>query len=125
MFTYDLGTYTGKLRFYLGDNTESQGVLPGGANLTDEEIALAYEIQSSDIGSTLVRLAKIIASKWATAPRSFYADGLRMNRGDPVDKWLKLANEYAKEFNVTSKAGGYGTIKTISLLREDIDEDSF
>lgn len=125
MFTYDLDTYIGKLRFYLGDNTESQGVLPGGINLTDEEIALAYQIQSNDIGSTLVRLAKIIASKWATAPRSFYADGLRMNRGDPVDKWLKLADEYAKEFNVTSKVGGYGTIKTISLLREDIDESSF
>ncbi len=125
MFTYDLGTYTGKLRFYLGDNTEDQGVLPGGINLSDEEIALAYQIQNEDIGSTLVRLAKIIASKWATAPRSFYADGLRMNRGDPVDKWLKLADEYAKEFNVTSKQGGYGTIKTVSLLREDSNGDLF
>ncbi len=57
MFTYDLGTYTGKLRFYLGDNTEDQGVLPGGINLSDEEIALAYQIQNEDIGSTLVRLA--------------------------------------------------------------------
>ena len=125
MFTYDLDTQIGKLRFYLGDNTEGQGVLPGGINLTDEEVALAFQVQNNDIGSTLVRLAKIVASKWATAPRSFYADGLRMNRGEPVDKWLKLAAEYAKEFNVTSKSGGYGTIKTISLLREDIDEDSF
>ena len=125
MFTYDLGTNIGKLRFYLGDNVASQGVLPGGVNITDEEMNLAYTNQSNDFGSTLVRLAKIIASKWATAPRSFYADGLRMNRGDPVDKWLKLAAEYEKEFNVASKNGGYGTIKTVSLLREDIEEDLF
>lgn len=125
MFTYDLDTEIGKIRFYLGDNTEGQGVLPGGINLSDEEILLAFQIQNNDTGSTLVKLARIIASKWATAPRSFYADGLRMNRGDPVDKWLKLADEYAKEFNVTSKSGGYGTIKTVSLLREDIDENLF
>lgn len=125
MFTYDLDTEIGKLRFYLGDNTESQGVLPGGVNLSDEEMLLALSLQNNDIGSALVRLAKIIASKWATAPRSFYADGLRMNRGDPVEKWLKLADEYAKEFNVTSKLGGFGTIKTVSLLREDTDENLF
>lgn len=121
MFTYDLATNVGRVRLYLGDNTESQGVLPGGANFTDEEIELVLAEFSDSVGSALVRLARSCATKWASAPQSFIADGLRINRGDPVKKWQSLAEQFAKDFNVSADFGR--GVSFVDLLREDRYEE--
>jgi hypothetical protein len=122
MFTYDLATSVGQVRFYLGDNTEGQGVCPGGTNLTDEEITVVYS-NAGQIGPALVRLARLISARWASAPKSFFADGLRLNRGDPAKRWLEIADEFDREFGVTASNGGYGTVKVVDLLREDIVDE--
>ena len=62
-FTYDPTTLIGKVRLLLSDTTEGNGPLPGGANLSDEEIAA---LSTGYPYSTAGRLAGVIASSWAS-----------------------------------------------------------
>lgn len=118
MFTYDLTTYIGQVRMRLGDNVENEGVLPSGINFSDEEIQFVYEDSSSNFGYTLYKLAKIAATKWISSPKAWTADGLRINRGDPVQKWNQMADAFKDEFLIDQKFNGSGMF-TFDLLREE------
>lgn len=112
-------TTIGKMRLRLGDSIASQGVLPGGLNLEDEELEFIYTDSSSDFGYSLYRAAKIIGARWISSPKAFTADGLRINRGDPVAKWALMAEAFSKEFLITQKYNVGVGMFTFDLLRED------
>lgn len=118
MFTYDLSTYIGKIRMRLGDNIEDEGILPSGTNFSDEEIEFVYSDSSSSFGYTLYKLSKIAATKWISSPKAWTADGLRINRGDPVQKWNQMAEAFKDEFMIDQTFNGVGMF-TFSLLREE------
>lgn len=119
MFTYDLGTVIGKIRMRLGDNVEGEGVLPSGINFSDEELEFVYGDSSSDFGYTLYKLSKIAATKWISSPKAWTADGLRINRGDPVQKWNQMADAFKEEFLIDLKYNNVGMF-SFDLIREEV-----
>lgn len=118
MFSYDLTTPVGRVRLYLGDNRQEDGVLPGGGNLTDEEILYFYGQSESDLGYTLVTIARSLASRWTSVPENFNADGLIVKINDAAAKWNKMADLFDKDFQVSEKFKGSG-FAVVSLRRED------
>lgn len=118
MVTYDLDTVVGKMRLRLGDNIESNGVLPGGLNFSDEELDFIYTDALSDFGYALYKTARIAAARWISSPKAFTADGLRINRGDPVQKWNLAAQAFNDEFLIEQKYGA-NTMFTFNFIRED------
>ncbi len=121
MFTYDPATDIGRIRFHLGDNILKQGVLPNGDNFEDEELTQLMADSRNDIGLSLVRLARTLMARWTNAPKSFIADGLRVNRGDPAKHWKEMIDIFDKDFQVSVRFTGGGMF-TFSLVREDQDD---
>lgn len=118
MFTYDPVSDIGRIRFYLGDTILRQGVLPNGDNFQDEELIQLMSDSNNDIGLSLVRLARTLMARWTNAPKSFIADGLRVNRGDPAKHWKEMIDIFDKDFGVSVKYGTGGMF-SFSLQRED------
>ena len=71
-FTYDL-TATGddlnvsKVRLELGDTVEDTGVLPSGANLSDEEIQSYLDTYNDDVTQAVGALCGVLSRHWAGA----------------------------------------------------------
>jgi hypothetical protein len=67
-FTYvpsQLDTHTtSQIRLEIGDKVEGKGILPGGANLQDEEIEY-YLGLSTDRAEVLYRIFTMLAGQWA------------------------------------------------------------
>ena len=50
------------------------------------------------VGDTIVALAKIVASRWTTAPKLFNVDGLSVDYGDVSARWATKAAGLAKTY---------------------------
>jgi hypothetical protein len=110
--TNSLSTATGVVRFLIGDDTIGAGVLPDGSNLTDAQIAYALTQAGSNVKGAAARLCEVLARKWATAPLTFSADGLQINRGDMSKRWSDMAKQLADD----AAGGNFGTV---TLDRQD------
>lgn len=84
MITTDLTTLIGQVRYELGDDTANGGILPGGANFTDEAIEYELTVQSEDVARTAFVLIGRARQRWATAPQSIQADGATINYGSDI-----------------------------------------
>jgi hypothetical protein len=84
--TKELDTLIGQVRFHLGDKTEGSGVLPGGGNLTDEEIDFLLGQQGSDVMRAVTAAADIIRRAWAQASATA-AGPLKSNFEQIYDHW--------------------------------------
>lgn len=69
-FTYDL-TATGddllvsKVRLEIGDTVNGTGVLPGAANLTDEEIQVLLDREDDDVMRATAAACELLARHWS------------------------------------------------------------
>lgn len=70
-FLYDITTTTGKIRREIGDVVESQGVLPGGRNFSNEEIAYFYDDADDDFWTAVSRCFDAAAAEWAAYPTEY------------------------------------------------------
>lgn len=64
-FTYTLSTVTGKIRLLIQDNVLEDGILPEGANFSDEEIGTIYEAANQDMYSAAAMLLEIASRRWS------------------------------------------------------------
>jgi hypothetical protein len=62
-FTYDPTTLTGLVRLLIADTVATEGPLPGGANLSDEEISA---LSTGAPYGTASKAAGVIAAAWAS-----------------------------------------------------------
>lgn len=112
-FTLLISTSIGKVRRYIGDVVEDDGVLFGGANLSDAEIQLALDNNGSNEYAAASECCKWIAADWAKIPRNIVVDSsLRIDRADTVNHWKDLAKEFE------TKAAG-GEVGAVALDRRD------
>jgi hypothetical protein len=63
-WTYRIGTDIGKIRLQLGDDTESSGVRPDGANFTDEELQ-TYLDREGSVMRAVAGLCETLALQYA------------------------------------------------------------
>jgi hypothetical protein len=104
--TTDITTAIGQTRYAIGDDVEGTGVLPTGANFTDQQVQYELDAVSSSIQAAAARLCWNLARRYATLPQSFSADGLSINRGDAVARWNALAEQFTAEI----MGGNFGTV---------------
>ena len=71
-FTYNLSSADATtaaiaaVRLGIGDNIENTGVLPSGANLSDEEITYFLNMASGDVDNATLSIVRMLARSWAT-----------------------------------------------------------
>jgi hypothetical protein len=116
-FTYDaaqLGSNAvARTRLTIGDTTECAGLLPGGANFSDEEIRYTLT-RKGDETATAVHLLRLAATKWTVSPKSFSSDGLSINYGD-FESVAKRLQDQADQLMADSGAGSL-TSHTVALV---------
>lgn len=71
-FTYSLddtgdNLLVAKVRFEIGDTVEGSGILPSGANLSNEEILYYLDLYSDDVMQTAGALCSVLSRHWANA----------------------------------------------------------
>lgn len=121
-FSYDPTTELGTIRFLLGDTQEDDGVLPGGKNLSDEELSSIYETCFLDLGYALYTVARSLAARWASVPENFNVDGLIVKHNNVSNKWSEVAAKFAKDYGIAQKYGANG-LRSIRLLRTDAGDE--
>lgn len=124
-FTYSstsLSTSLAKVRLEIGDTTASDGVLPGGTNLTDEEIN-RYLAVDSNIYAAAALICQMLATRWAREATKSLGD-YSLNASD-ISKAYALR---AVELSRRAATGGTGVSSGlyaggISQDRKDTVED--
>ncbi len=112
-FTLLITTAIGKVRRYIGDVKEDDGVFFGGANLADAEIQLALDNNGSVEYAAAAECCKWIAADWAKVPNRVTVDSsLTIDRANTVKYWLDLADDFE-----TLAAGGQ--VGTVAMDRRD------
>jgi hypothetical protein len=119
-YSDDLNTPIGKVRFYLGD-IQGSGVLPNGANFSDEEIQLVLDTGNS-VFTAVVALCGLCATRWANAPQSFSADGLSVNHGDRAARWRKSVEDFSIQFGISNGIGTIGLTRADAFSAEERNE---
>lgn len=89
-FNYDLETAVGQVRLEVSDTTENGGVLPNGANLSDEEIQVLLDRNDDEVLLAAADACDIIARRWSSQPDSIRI-GSRQESGSQADKWRQMA----------------------------------
>jgi len=92
-FTYDPTTLVGTVRLLLWDTTEGSGPLPGGANLSDEEIAA---LSTGAPYGTASKAAGVIAAAWASKV-TVRAGPLRRDYEEAAIAWERRAKALLEE----------------------------
>ena len=112
-FTLLISTSIGKVRRYIGDVVEDDGVFFGSANLVDADIQLALDNNGSNEYAAAAECCGWIAAAWIKLPKRITVDGsLTIDREDRGKYWLDLANKFE------TKAAG-GQVGTVALDRRD------
>lgn len=106
--TTSLTSTIGQVRFLIGDDTDGAGVLPTGGNFSDEQVSYALAAKGNSIKAAAAELCGVLAKRWNLAPQSFSQDGLQVNRGEMVKRWLDLQATLNDE--AIAAAGGLGSI---------------
>ena len=102
-FTYTVGTNLGNVRMALGDTVSGTGVLPSGANFTDEEINEIVDVEGT-WQKAVAHLCEILANRWATSV-NFSADGVSVSRSDVARTWREMAAVWRANYGGTHRAG--------------------
>lgn len=106
-FTLLLSSSIGKVRRYLGDVRENDGVFFGGFNLADDEIQLALDNNGGGEYAAASECARWVAADWARLPRRIVVDSsLTIDRADTVKHW----NDLADKFEAEAAGGGSGSV---------------
>lgn len=112
-FTLLITTAIGKVRRYIGDVKEDDGVFFGGANLADAEIQLALDNNGGVEYAAAAECCKWIATDWAKLPRRITVDSsLTIDRDGMIDHFRNLADDFE-----TLAAGGQ--VGTVAMDRRD------
>jgi len=110
-FTYTVGTNLGNVRMALGDTVSGTGVLPSGANFTDEEINEIVDTEGT-WQKAVAHLCEILANRWATSV-NFSADGVSVSRSDVARAWKEQAAMWRGNY------GGMHSTGSASVKRSD------
>ncbi len=111
-FTYDL-TYSAeisKVRFELGDTSESSGVRADGSNFTDEELQMLLDRE----GSTMLAVAaacEMLARDWARVA-SISAPGRSEQFGKVSAEYASRARELREQYGSTGTTFSVGFDRT-------------
>lgn len=112
-FTLLISTSIGKVRRYIGDVVEDDGVFFGGANLADAEIQLALDNNGNVEYAAAAECCKWIAADWSRIPNRVTVDSsLTIDRANTVKYWKDLADDFE-----TLAAGGQ--VGTVAMDRRD------
>ena len=109
-FTYDLATDIGKTRLKVRDTAEGKGVLPGRANLSDEEIQVLLTDEGS-VGRAVAAAFELLAGAWANVSESIAA-GPRNETFKQADQYRAQAKLYRARFGGGAKSFAISTTRT-------------
>jgi hypothetical protein len=122
-FTY-LGALTTDLdtiRFKIGDKVEDEGILPKGANFSDEEINGLLAIEGT-VDRTLAALYENLATIYADFVDSKI--GPRDEKSSQIaERYGKLAESYRKKFGYASSGVRSGFVTRVDGYSQDIASD--
>ena len=104
-----LSTDRDKVRFHLGDVTESSGPRPSDGNFTDAEIAGIVTAEGSWQRAVAAGLERL-ASEWLRYP-TFKADGLSLNRSDIAKGYQAQAASWRKRYGSPTPTHVVGIIR--------------
>lgn len=106
-FSYLLGSDDGRVaaiarvRLELGDSVLDAGVLPSGANLSDEEIGVFLDQFGNDAALAVNALAGVLARQWATL-----AD---VTVGPRSEKLSQVAQAWERQAQTLAGGEAYGS----------------
>lgn len=113
-FTYDLTTDVGKLRMEIGDTSAEaqQGVMPGGANLTDEELQYLLDREGS-VGRATAAACEALSRAWSRVA-NVQSGPFREELGSVARHWADRGQELRRQYG-----GGAATTVTSTFKRVD------
>lgn len=115
-YTTTLSTETGQVRLELGDDTLGAGVLPDGANLSDEQIAV-YLTREGNVMRAVAGICEMLATRFAAV-----AD---LQVGPRRESYSQISKSYAERAAGLRDLYGAplvedaGAVLTASLQRVD------
>lgn len=115
-YTTTLSTETGQVRLELGDDTLGAGVLPDGANLSDEQIAI-YLTREGNVMRAVAGICEMLATRFASV-----AD---LQVGPRRESYSQISKSYAERASGLRDLYGAplvedaGAVLTASLQRVD------
>lgn len=116
-FSTTLSTDIGKVRLELGDDVSGSGILPTGANLTDEQIQV-YLDRNSDVSNVTLIMRTVADICEALATR--YAPLTNISVGSRREDLAKISEQYASRAKeLRDKYGGSSDVVSVGWLRTD------
>jgi len=110
-YTYRTGTDIGKVRLYLGDDTEDSGVRPDGSNFTDEEIDVHLNREGS-VERAVAGLLETLAIQ--------YARLVNLTVGPRKEELSRIGQAYAEQAKrFRQMYGGGGGAAAVGVIRVD------
>lgn len=120
-FTTALTTDIGKIRLELGDDTASAGVLPTGANLTDEQLQVILDREGS-VMRTVAGVCELLSTRWAQLA-DLQVGPRRESYSQVSAAYLKRAAElrdrYGDASGATAEEATYSGVFSVSVIRTD------
>jgi len=119
-YTYDSSLLSSsalyQTRLQIGDNSEGNGILPGGANYDDDEISFVLSEFGDDVLSASIQLLENAATKWSTLADSRLGPQA-VNYSD-ISKALASRAQTLREKGSTDGTSEVGAI-SVPIIRED------
>lgn len=109
-FYYVLSTNVGKVRLELGDTVDGAGVLPGGANLQNEEIQVLLDRETSVLAASAAA-CELLSRAWAKVSSSLTTG--------PISESFTQSKQWADSAVVlrarvrSAAGGGFASVKLV------------
>lgn len=91
-FTYDLNADSGRVRLLIGDTVDGTGVLPTGANFSDEEIAFFLTQEGDDFHRAAAYAFETLAAAWSAIAGSLRR-GVETEKSDQAAAYREQAGQ--------------------------------
>ena len=119
-FTYRTGTDVGKVRLFLGDDTENSGVRPDGTNFSDAEINV-YLTREGSVERAVAGLAETLALQYARMVN--LAVGPRREDLSRISEaYAEMAKYWRSLYGGAAAAFGIGVIR-VDGYSDDVTSD--
>lgn len=120
-YTTTLSTDIGKIRLELGDDTSGSGILPSGANITDEQIQIFLDREGS-VMRAVAGICEMLATRYAQVA-DLQVGPRRESYSQISAAYLKRAKElrdrYGDASGATAEVPAYTGIYSVSVIRVD------
>ena len=120
-YTQTLLTDRDKIRFAIGDTTEDSGVLPGGSNFSDEELAGLVTQEGSWEGAVLACFNSLSARYGKLV--DFAVGQRRESLSQAAESFRKQAEDWKKKHGLTSTSVGTRGMVRVDGYSDDVASD--